>query len=275
MREARESHGVGLRQMAKRLNYSHSTLSNYERGGAMPTEQVVHGYEHLLGLEPASLMKVLEAARIERHGDAWAKRRAHVPVEFAGEKAKPVASALEGHGRRLAWLRGRRALVAGIVAAGLLLLVGVPVVLALQGRETGTPSPTSVDLGLDNRDPKVAGCDDGATTADKVDMFDPPQHLVGVLELRSSARCGASWGRFSPSELLVPTPKVEVEINVHRPADGGVAPFRLTYPGRGAAIYGDMLVSRHECVYAEVILHRVGKSSPSAQTACRQSAVQD
>src|SRR5436309_783774 len=76
MREARESRGVSLRRLAEQLGYqSHTTLSGYERGAVMPTETVVEGYERILGLASGSLTKVLEEARIERHGDAWTKRR--------------------------------------------------------------------------------------------------------------------------------------------------------------------------------------------------------
>lgn len=76
MRNARESAGISLRDMAKRLGYhSHTTLSSHERGSVLPTDESVTGYERELGLKPGTLLRVLEGARIERHGDAWAKRR--------------------------------------------------------------------------------------------------------------------------------------------------------------------------------------------------------
>ena len=270
MRQARESREVSLREMARRLNYSsHTTLVAYEHGDSMPADQVVKGYEQVLGLEPGSLREVLESARIERHGDAWAKRRIHLPVEFVsadGSKA-PVR---ETPRRGVAWLRGRRALVVSIIPV-ILLVGGGAVSMALQRDRPKAPSTSSTVLVPDGSDPKVAGCADGATTIDTVDVFDPPQHLVGVMELRSSARCGASWGRFSPNEFLSPTPTVMVEINVRRPADGAVAPFRIAYPGRNAPVYGNMLVSRHECVYAEVTLKRAGRASPVIRTKCYES----
>jgi hypothetical protein len=70
--------------MAKRLNYnSHTTLLNYEQGGAMPTEEAITGYEQVLKLEPGSLLAILEQARIERHGDAFPKRTGPRPCYFS------------------------------------------------------------------------------------------------------------------------------------------------------------------------------------------------
>jgi transcriptional regulator with XRE-family HTH domain len=81
LRTARRAGGLSLREVARRLNYaSHSTLSEYENGARMPSEMVVEGYERLLRLAPGTLTLVLEDANIERHGDAWAKRRVHVPA---------------------------------------------------------------------------------------------------------------------------------------------------------------------------------------------------
>jgi transcriptional regulator with XRE-family HTH domain len=76
LRAARKAAGVGLREMARRLNYgSHSGLSEYEKGAKMPPETVVAGYEHVLGLESGVLTAVLEAANVERHGDTWSNAR--------------------------------------------------------------------------------------------------------------------------------------------------------------------------------------------------------
>jgi transcriptional regulator with XRE-family HTH domain len=83
LRAARESGGLTLRQMAKRLRYgSHSSLSEYENGVRMPSESVVEGYERVLGLEAGKLHSIFESANIERHGDAWSKRKLHLPMDF-------------------------------------------------------------------------------------------------------------------------------------------------------------------------------------------------
>jgi transcriptional regulator with XRE-family HTH domain len=80
LRTARLAAGLSLREMARRLNYhSHSVLSEYENGAKMPSETVVEGYEQVLALSPGTLTTILETANIAQHGDAWPKRRTHVP----------------------------------------------------------------------------------------------------------------------------------------------------------------------------------------------------
>jgi transcriptional regulator with XRE-family HTH domain len=79
LRTARLASGLSLREMARRLNYgSHSALSEYEHGARMPSETVVGGYERVLGLPSGALYTILETANIERHGDAWSKRRSYL-----------------------------------------------------------------------------------------------------------------------------------------------------------------------------------------------------
>jgi transcriptional regulator with XRE-family HTH domain len=268
MREARELRGISLRQMAKRLNYhSHTTLSSYERGAVMPTEEAVQGYEQVLRLERGVLMTVLEGARVERHGDAWAKRRVHLPAEFVREE--PILSNRGQATQQYRQLRGRWVVIAGAVAVVLLVTLG-GIGLALRHPKAAHRSPAVPVSVRDGSDPKVTGCATGAITVDSLDVYDPPQHLVGVLELRSSARCGASWGRFTPTSALSTKPLLRLEIDVYRPADGAAAKFKVTYDGLAA--YGNMLVSRHECVYAELTLLRRGKiAQPPVQTRCVKS----
>lgn len=266
MREARELGGISLRQLAKRLGYnSHTALSSYERGAVMPTEKVIEGYEQALGLQSGELASVLEAARVERHGDAWAKRRVHVPTEFVhGEAALPAPEQV----RRFGWLRSTSVVGAGTV--GLALLVALIIGLALR-HPRPAPHPQAATIGVaDGSDPVVTGCVTGAVTVDSVSVYDPFEHLVGTLQLRASARCGTSWGRFVPVQPLPTKPPLSLEINVYRPADGAVARYRVTYDGLKA--YGNMLVSRYECVYATLTLSRTGQARPATvQTNCAKA----
>jgi transcriptional regulator with XRE-family HTH domain len=267
MREAREAHGVSLRKLAKQLGYqSHTTLSGYERGAIMPTDAVVAGYEQALGVEPGSLMAVLEAARIERHGDAWPKRRMHVPAEFVHTEgdavAERVAAAVTTPEPMPQPRRHRRLWVWG-GAVVLVLAVGALIAVVL------TNQPAAHGAYPDGSDPKVTGCAVDAETTSSVDVYYPASHLVGTLELRTSDRCGMSWGRFTPTAALAVSPTVQLEIDAHRPADGAVARFGVTYDGLAA--YGNMLESDHECVYATLTLQtRNLGASPSFQTGCEQ-----
>lgn len=265
MRLAREREGISLRQLSKQLGYhSHTTLSAYERGAVMPTDEAVQGYERVLGLEPATLLDVLESARIERHGDAWPKRRVHLPTEFM----QPSFSK-DSPDSRSPWRS--RVLARWLVAGAGVLVVGVAVVVAvtvLPGQHKPAKASATLIGVRDGADPKVTGCALGATTLDSVDVYDPPQHLVGIFQLRSSARCGTSWGRFVPTVALATKPPLELEIDVYRPADGAMARFRVAYDRNYA--YGNMLISKHACVYAQLALIRHGRPvMPPIQTACR------
>jgi hypothetical protein len=55
----------------------------------MPSEVVVEGYERLLCLKAGTLTTTLEAANLERHGDAWARRRVHLPLQLPDDAAPP------------------------------------------------------------------------------------------------------------------------------------------------------------------------------------------
>jgi transcriptional regulator with XRE-family HTH domain len=265
LRAARETGGLSLRAVAKRLGYnSHTTLSSYERGSIMPPEVVVEGYEKLLGLPEGKLMKVLEAACVERHGDAWAKRRSHLPTRPTAPEAEPVpSSAVQG---RLDWYRRRRF----ILSAGLVIVL-IAVGGALWVSHRGDGGPDFVVPGqLDMADPETTGCVGKVEHADEVSVHDPPQHLAGKLQLRFSPLCGTSWARFEPSGGLATTPPIVIEVNLRRPADGAVAPFSVAYDGLPA--YGNMLVSSHQCVVAELVIHRGNSASPTFRTACRRGA---
>lgn len=262
MRKVRESAGMSLREMARRLGYnSHTTLSSHERGEVMPTDESVAGYERELGLRTGSLLDILEAARIERHGDAWPKRRRHLPVDFGDKDASADLSTQRS--RLPQWARNRWLIGSvGLVAVGVIIWILVAVL------QKPTP-PVGV---RDGSDPKVTGCLKDAIVSDSVDVYSPPEHLVGVYELRSSPLCGTSWGRFVPTSALLVNPPLTVEVDVHRPADNAINRFHAIYPGENQPVYGNMLISRNECVYAVLILTRKGQpSSAPIQTRCARA----
>jgi transcriptional regulator with XRE-family HTH domain len=265
MREARESARISLRDMAKRLGYnSHTTLSSHERGAVMPTDEAVTGYERVLDLTPGALTSVLEDARIERHGDVWAKRRLHLPSDFVGKDSGPPGSKRTERSPR--WRRSRWLMIAaGAVILGSATFISVDLLVGSHKPAHAAASPV---VGVqDGADPSVTGCATGAVTANSVNVYDPPEHLVGILQLRSSARCGTSWGRFVPSAALATKPTLTLEIDVYRPADGKAAKFRVAYDGLDA--YGNMLISRNQCVYADLTLLSKAQTSPApVQTAC-------
>jgi len=63
---------------------------------------------------------------------------------------------------------------------------------------------------------------------------------------------------------------MKLEIDVFRPADGAVSKFHVTFDGADA--YGNMLISLHQCVYAQIAVRRQGLPDvPPVQTGCRKS----
>lgn len=269
MREAREAAGMSLRNMAKQLGYhSHTTLSSYERGAVMPTDEVVSGYERVLDLTPGSLGSVLEGARIERHGDAWAKRRVHLPVEFAShgsdnQRRGGADGRPRGQPRRRLWW----AIASGVGV--IVIAAGVTFGLLLSSRAP-QPVASKVSGVRDGSDPTVTGCVDTAATASSVRVYDPPEHLIGIFQLRSSTQCGTSWGRFVPVAGLAQRPPLRLDVKVIRPADGASSDYHVTFDGLDA--YGNMLFSDHQCVYAQLTFNRKRQPShPAVQTACVKS----
>jgi transcriptional regulator with XRE-family HTH domain len=268
MREAREMAGLSLRSLAKQLGYhSHTTLSSYERGAVMPTDEAVTGYERVLGLTVGTLTSVLEEARIERHGDAWAKRRVHIPTEFVEPRQPEVSEDLVPP-RRGRWRPGRWM----VIALAMIAIAAVALVIKSLVGHPGAAHTAATVIGVrDGADPTVTGCKQDGVTSDSVNVYDPPEHLVGVLQLRSSPRCGTSWPRFVPEPTLATSPKLILELDVYRPADGASAKFRVSYDSNLA--YGNMLISAHQCVYAQVTLTRQGQPSlPPVQTGCQKAA---
>jgi transcriptional regulator with XRE-family HTH domain len=268
MRVAREAGGVGLREMAKRLGYSaHSNLSEYESGKRLPPEDIVAGYQRVLGLTDGSLVEALTTALDGRAATARKPASPIAPDPIAAEpKSQPEGDSSAGTTaqqprRRRAWLA-----VLAVVAA---LVVVAAVIVVVRWQQPGQPAAVPTAVFADGSDPQVTGCRNDAVVVDSVDVYDPPEHLVGTLELRASPHCGMSWGRFSPTEALLVLPPVTLVIAVERPADGAQAPFSVTYDGQPA--YGNMLISRQECVYATLVLQRQGQNSSTFKTACVRS----
>lgn len=265
MRAAREAHGIGLRQMAKRLGYSaHSNLSDYESGKRLPSERVLGDYERVLELEPGSLTTKLES-RLDQLAISPSLVTISAPdpsPTAANVNVSPINAARPTpRTRRPSWM------IVGFVAITSAILGAAVTFLFVTATPPSVPSrPPGAALYPDGSDPDAMGCASDAAKPDRVNVYDPPQHLVGTLELVSSPRCGMSWGRFVPTVALTRSPTVRIHIDMHRPSDGATAPFAVDFDGQPD--YGNMLASREECVYATVTLVRNGESTVPFATGC-------
>jgi transcriptional regulator with XRE-family HTH domain len=249
LRAARRNAGVSLREMARLLRYgSHSSLSEYENGARMPSESVVQAYERLLQLKAGTLTAVLEAANLERHGDAWAKRRVHLPVQFLG----PPTGTSE-------YPRG--ALIGG----------GPPTPRATTvGGAAVTPaSAFAEEPVVDGSDPDAAGCSPDAITVHARRIARYSNHVVlGHIELRYCARAGAVWGRFegyaSLNHLAERERTVEIVIESERQTDGIRVGTREPYCFD--LMWGNLLVADRGAFRAHVSVLLDGQMIAAGQT---------
>jgi transcriptional regulator with XRE-family HTH domain len=102
LRRGREEAGLSLRELARRLQRSHSNLWDYERGHRLAPAEVVRDYEDELGLHRASLLDVWERARQELFGDDRTRRRpfvAKVTVDSERDHRPALRSDLRWRGR--------------------------------------------------------------------------------------------------------------------------------------------------------------------------------
>jgi transcriptional regulator with XRE-family HTH domain len=192
LKKARRAAGISLREMARRLNYSsHSSLSEYEAGARMPPENVVEAYEFFLRLPPGTLTSILESANTARHGDAWSKRRLHMPLQFteSGEFPSSSSSSTAADRPRL------------------------------------PDSPFPHQPVVDGSDPDAAGCSSDAITihARRIALTNS-RTVIGHVELRYCARMRAAWGRFEGyaylDHLANRDHSIQVEIEIERLRDG-------------------------------------------------------
>jgi hypothetical protein len=116
---------------------------------------------------------------------------------------------------------------------------------------------------MDGDDPRARDCVFDAVVRDTVPLPLPGGKPFGVLRLRHSARCGASWG----SALYHNSQLYTVQITATRPADGAEARSQWsnnTPPGS----YGDMLSTAAGCVRVSAVVITPHGTGPAATTTC-------
>jgi len=172
---------------------------------------------------------------------------------------EPAPSVPAAPAQKTPQTRRRTIIRAAVPVIGAVAALGVTLTLLLSNGEARTPPP-------DGSDPRATGCQNDRAIADKVNVYFPAQYFAGVLELRNSPRCGTSWGHFTPTSTLKTSPPLTVEIAARRPADNVFAPFSIVFDGQDD--YGDMLISRYQCVSAEVRLRRGAETSAIFTTRC-------
>ncbi|WP_431907680.1 helix-turn-helix domain-containing protein [Micromonospora carbonacea] len=282
LRRLREQAGRPTYQaLARRAHRSSSSLSEAAGGRKLPTLDTTLAYVRALGGDEA----------------AWARRWRQVAAAAppAGPGTGVVAEAAGSPAEAPPLLAGpdrsRRRLLLPAAGAGLLLalVVGLaslgwrsadrpppaPTPPAGAGSPTSTGPAPAVEV-RDGADPKDAGCaaDPAVATVDSAAVL-VDERVVGMVELRYSPACGASWPRFMPAPAGIPA--VPRPARVVLTVTDGDAPARsrdFTIDYAGISSYGNLLTSTRSCVWAEVRITGDGWTSPPGRTGCYRGATQ-
>ncbi|MFC8846289.1 MULTISPECIES: helix-turn-helix domain-containing protein [unclassified Micromonospora] len=300
LRGLREQAGRPTYQaLARRAHRSSSSLSEAAGGRKLPTLDTTLAYVRALGGDEA----------------AWASRWRQVAAAAPGSAATGGSSAAVAGGPSAATTggpsaadeeagppvelfrspvpadRSRRRLLLPAAGAGLLLALVVGLV-SLGWRSADRPppaatppagaaSPTSAGPApavevRDGADPKDAGCaaDPAVATVDSAAVL-VDERVIGMVELRYSPACGASWPRFMPAPAGTPT--VPRPARVVLTVTDGDAPARsrdFTIDYAGISAYGNLLTSTRSCVWAQVRITGEGWASPPGRTGCYRGATQ-
>jgi hypothetical protein len=261
LRSLRQQAGSpSYRELAKQAHYSPSALSQAANGRAMPTLEVTLGFVRACGGDAAAWecrWRALNAAS-DPDGEFHSE-----PVR---EEPVPAPDSDPPRSRRTML----RYLWIGLTVVTCAVAV-TDLVLALDG--TAGPATTAalrqpgkVDPVADGSDPTRAGCGPGAVTMASTRVHFPASQLSGVVELRYSPHCRAAWGRFEPAASWKPGPGTMVTVWTIRPADQATQSYSVEFGGE--AIIGNMLMTAHGCIAAEVTIVRGATESPVATTVC-------
>jgi hypothetical protein len=247
-------------------NTFHRMVTNADR---IYEPEFVRGFVLALGLN-------------DREADEWEQRRIQALQEcqlMRDRLAAPEKPVLTAGGQ---WGGHRKANVAVIMAALVATLAAVLVVATIivgkgppvPGPDTGTRISARhqvKDLVLspqDGADPVDSGCslDPSVVVLDRaeVDYLGSP---AGSDQLVYSPRCGVAWARFQPfPKAHIPSGAV-IHVGVVRPDSHNLRmSFQAAYVG--APVYGNVLRSTKDCVYATATVEVVGKELPESHTHC-------
>ncbi len=282
LRRLRKAHGLPQRTLAQRLGYSaHSAIADYEAGRRVPANDVLIGYERLFRLSAGSLQRQRSAV-LARLAEEQFQAQADVPVAQPVPDAEPTQPAA-GHlppsrePRWRRWMPRRRGIILGLAIAALAAAAGSwmtargdatglvldPTWGASNQHVTDNSQRNVSPEDMDGDDPRARDCGFDAVVKDTVPLLLPGGQPFGVLRLRHSAHCGASWG-----SALYHNPQLyTVWITAIRPADGAEARSQWsnnTPPGS----YGDMLSTAAGCVRVSAEVITPTGTGPTAVTSC-------
>jgi hypothetical protein len=273
LRQLRQRSGAPTyRTLAQQTHYSVTALSQAAAGRALPSLPVLRAFvqacdgdldawekrwhETAQATEPTGTPRD-DAASQSDPSPRQVKQQpiAEAKPSRAAASAQPTARGLRHLPRRPTTVAGAAVIVAAVAVAAVMLWPTAP------RRGAGAADPIA-----DGSDPNRAGCGPDAVTLAKANVHFPTDQLSGELDLRYSPRCHAAWGRFEPASGWDPGAGTMVTVWTIRPVDQATQSYTVEFGDE--AIIGNMLMTAHGCVAAEVSMTRGKLASPMASTVC-------
>lgn len=278
------------RALARRTNYSTTTLSDAAGGRRLPSLAVTLAFAQACGGDRADWTARWHLASKESgtpEGTEQDRQDASGPADAVHDTGDRTGSghdqhkpnetaerpARAGHGRLFALLG--TVWVLGVATGGVAAHLAWPQPTTRAPMTPAAPAaahtltekaPDRANPG-DAMDPIRAGCgspDVVATviTLNVVPVLLPDGTTFGELRLRNNPRCQTSWGVvYGPSG-----PDRKVTITATRPADGITVPD--TFAGTSPYSYGLMLSTRPGCVFVQAFVDTEQGKGPTATTTC-------
>ena len=260
LRRLRENAGKpSYRELANRTHYSISTLSAAAGGRCLPTLQVTLAFVRACGGDPGEW-----ADRWRRVASAQA-----AIAESDSAEAAPQVLAVTNPGaspRPARWTIARVPVLA-LALTCLVTAVAMRLLPSAAPLPAHTSSAPPVPFAADGQDPYIHGCGHDEEALERRPMSWPNGSPYGWIALFHSAACAASWGYvYGPN-----SPRWTVHIVAIRVEDRVSAPSGF----RGAELpnsWGNVLSTRHGCVYVEAYITMGSVQSRPAQTSCFSDA---
>ncbi|MFI7114542.1 DUF2690 domain-containing protein [Nonomuraea sp. NPDC050227] len=240
--------GRPYRELAKTANYSAAALAKAAGGDSLPSLAVTLAYVAACGGDKEEWSRRWHEAQLPstKHGSVWTRSRT-----------------------RLLVVAGLVAVVVAAVMAVVLHESDAPMVWAsaAQVLPLSTKSPQQV---VDGADPARNGCGGDAVTLQRQDVW-MGNTIIGGLELRHSAKCGAGWARFNPTGALIynSASRIVVHVETYRPADGRSS--RITEDFVHDMHWSGMLLTGAGCLRGRSAVDIDGTLSAIAESPCVRS----
>jgi transcriptional regulator with XRE-family HTH domain len=262
LRNLRDASGLTLRQLAAKSGYSSGALSQAESGRTVPSWDMVTAFVQTCGGDPAQWCQLWELADAERPEPS-------APSE--PEPSKPplptldIDAAVPVEQVRRRW---NRPVTAVAVAAAVVVLSGAAAWMA-GGQPPRAPANTAaparvIDAARDNTDPYADGCKADEEQLNWQPVYRRGGRVFGSILLMYSPACQAAWGYLEAPNSSAWT----IHIITHR-IPGPVIQWQFS----GDVPYGswgNVLSTRHGCVYTEAYVVDKSGEGPHARTACIQ-----